>query len=41
MHNRFVTYSAYNNNCQDFIENLLIANNINNEDALKFVKQDT
>ena len=41
MNNRFVTYSAYNNNCQDFIDNLLLANNINNEDAIKFVKQDT
>ena len=41
MHNRFVTYSAYNNNCQDFIEILLISNNINNKAALKFVKQDT
>lgn len=36
---KFIAYSAYDNNCQDFIKNVLQANGIN--EGLDFVKQDT
>ena len=36
---KFISYSAYDNNCQDFIKNVLQANGIN--EGLDFVKQDT
>ena len=39
MGNKFIPYSAYNNNCQDFIKNVLQSNDIN--EGLDFVKQDT
>lgn len=37
----FYGYSAYDNNCQDFILNLLKHNNIGNEEDYNFIKQDT
>ena len=36
---KFHTYSAYGNNCQDFIQNMLLSNNIH--EGLDFVKQRT
>ena len=39
MGNKFHTYSAYGNNCQDFIQNMLLSNNIH--EGLDFVKQRT
>lgn len=38
---KFFTYSAYNNNCQVFIMNLLHANGIQDNDVDNFIKQDT
>jgi hypothetical protein len=38
---KFFSYSAYDNNCQVFIMNLLHANGIDNDDANHFIKQDT
>ena len=38
---KFFTYSAYDNNCQVFIMNLLHANGIQDSDADNFIKQDT
>ena len=38
---KFFTYSAYDNNCQVFIMNLLHANGIQDNDADNFIKQDT
>jgi hypothetical protein len=38
---KFYGYSAYNNNCQDFIVNLFKHSNIGNEEDIKFIKQDT
>jgi hypothetical protein len=38
---RFFKYSAYDNNCQKFILDLLKANNIGSESDKEFVKQDT
>ena len=38
---KFFTYSAYDNNCQVFIMNLLHANGIQDNDADSFIKQDT
>jgi len=38
---RFFKYSAYDNNCQNFILSLLKANNIGSEKDREFVKQDT
>ena len=38
---KFFKYSAYDNNCQDFILALLKSNNLGNEDVYRFVKQDT
>ena len=37
----FLKYSAKDNNCQDFIINVLDANNIGDESDREFVKQDT
>ena len=38
---KFFTYSAYNNNCQHFLLNLLQANLFNSEELTNFIKQDT
>lgn len=37
---KFYTYSAFNNNCQDFVKAILISNNIGDKTDLDFVKQD-
>lgn len=37
----FFQYSAYSNNCQDFIFNILKANNLGDDTHYNFVKQDT
>jgi hypothetical protein len=37
----FFTYSANNNNCQDFIVNIMRSNKIGNAQDIAFVKQDT
>lgn len=37
----FFSYSAKDNNCQDFLGSVLKANNIGNQDDYNFVKQDT
>jgi len=39
--NKFLDYDGYNNNCQDFMMNVLQSNQISNEENTKFVKQDT
>ena len=39
MGDKFIKYSAYGNNCQDFIQNILLSNNIH--EGLYFVKQNT
>ena len=41
MGSKYFTYSAKDNNCQDFILAVLKANNIGNEEDYSFVKQDT
>ena len=41
MGDRFIFYSAYGNNCQDFIFNVLTSNGMNDPSVLAFVKQDT
>jgi hypothetical protein len=41
MGNKYFTYSAKDNNCQDFLVNVLKANNIGNQDDFNFIKQDT
>jgi hypothetical protein len=41
MGNKFLTYSAKSNNCQDFILNMLYANNIDTPASDEFVKQAT
>ena len=41
MGSSFFNYSAKSNNCQDFIINILNANNIGDESNREFVKQDT
>ena len=38
---KFIPYSAYGNNCQTFIMNVLTANGMNDQSVLDFVKQDT
>ena len=38
---KFFTYSAYDNNCQHFLLNLLQANLFNSEELTNFIKQDT
>jgi hypothetical protein len=39
--NKFLDYDGYNNNCQDFMMNVLQSNKVSNEENTKFVKQDT
>lgn len=39
--NKWFNYSAYNNNCQDFIVALLKGSNIGTEQDINFTKQDT
>jgi hypothetical protein len=41
MGGKFLPYSAYDNNCQDFIIAVLKSNHLGNESVYKFVKQDT
>ncbi len=41
MGDKFIPYSAYGNNCQTFIMNVLTANGMNDQSVLDFVKQDT
>jgi hypothetical protein len=41
MQDRFFKYSAYDNNCQNFILSLMKANNIGSDSDYEFVKQDT
>ena len=41
MGNNFLPYNANGNNCQNFILNVLQANNLNTPAYEKFVKQDT
>lgn len=41
MGSKFLTYSANNNNCQDFIVSIMRVNKIGSTDDIKFVKQDT
>ena len=41
MGNNFFTYSAKDNNCQDFIVSFLTANNIGSSNDIVWVKQDT
>lgn len=41
MKGKFLTYSAYDNNCMDFIAEFLRANHIGNEVDISWVKQDT
>lgn len=38
---RFFSYSAHSNNCQDFITAFFKANNIGDENDISFIKQDT
>lgn len=40
-YNKFYSYSARDNNCQNFILSVLQANNLGNDNDYKFVKQDT
>jgi hypothetical protein len=39
--NKFLDYDGYNNNCQDFMMNVLQSNKVSNEENTKFVKQNT
>jgi len=41
MGNRFYTYSAKNNNCQQFVLEILKSNNLGNENIYNFIKQNT
>jgi len=41
MGSKFFLYSAANNNCQDFIKAVLLANGIGDREDVEFVKQDT
>ena len=41
MGNKFYPYSGYNNNCQDFLINILSANDLNSPASTDFIKQDT
>jgi len=38
---KFIQYSAYSSNCQDFLYNVMKANGINDNTILSFIKQDT
>lgn len=40
MKNKYFTYSAFNNNCQNFLLSILQANNILNNESQIFIKQD-
>jgi hypothetical protein len=40
MGDRFFIYSARNENCQDFIWNILVANNLDTNELYEFIKQD-
>ena len=37
---KFFSYSSYDNNCQDFVLNLLYANGVNDDGLISFIKQD-
>ena len=37
---KFFSYSSYDNNCQDFILNLLYANGADDDGLISFIKQD-
>lgn len=39
--NKFINYSAYDNNCQTFVSSVLLSNNINDSNYQNFIKQDT
>lgn len=39
--NKFFTYNASSNNCQDFLTNMVKANIHNNQAYIQFIKQDT
>ena len=41
MGDKFIRYSAADNNCQDFLQNVLLANGMNDPTVMAFVKQDT
>lgn len=41
MGDKFIYYSAYKNNCQDFVYNVLTSNGMSDPAVLEFVKQDT
>ena len=41
MGRKFLPYSAYNNNCQDFLMAILKSNKLGNQTVYKFVKQNT
>jgi hypothetical protein len=41
MGDSYFIYSARNNNCQDFIANVLVANGLDTPELIDFVKQDT
>jgi len=41
MGSRFYTYSAKNNNCQEFVIQILKSNNLGNENIYNFIKQNT
>ena len=40
MGDRYLKYDAFQNNCQDFLINILTANNMINKDLETFIKQD-
>ena len=40
MKSKYFSYSGLNNNCQDFIISILKSNNINDDNAIIFIKQD-
>ena len=41
MKEKFIPYTASNNNCQNFILNVIRANNMSNPELEAFIKQDT
>jgi len=41
MKDKFFPYSAYDNNCQDFIVNVLTSNHLDNPENIEFTKQNT
>ena len=40
MNDRYLKYDAFQNNCQDFLLNIITANNMINRDLETFIKQD-